>query len=139
MVIMMVSTDMLHSTLLPFHGEDLTANLSLVVIDEAHVYNGVFGSHVALIIRRLQRLFHLYNDDGDGDGDGGGRMQFVACSATIANPKQHLEALVGLAFKLIDSDSAPTGKRWFALWNPALKVETNVWRLQLFNGDGDNG
>jgi DEAD/DEAH box helicase domain-containing protein len=84
-----------------------------VVLDELHTYRGVFGSHVALIVRRLRRLCAHY----------GAAPQFICCSATSANPQEHLQALVGDPVTLIDADGAPQGAREFVLWNPPV-IET---------------
>jgi DEAD/DEAH box helicase domain-containing protein len=80
------------------------------VIDEAHVYRGVFGSQVGNVLRRLRRIFSLYNVS----------PQFICCSATIGNPGEHIEKLVGLPFEVIETDGAPRGRKDFILWNPPL-------------------
>ena len=107
--------DMLHRTLLPDHQRwaRLLANLRYVVLDESHIYRGVFGTHVALIMRRLRRLCAHY----------GSAPQFICCSATSANPQEHLQALVGDPVALIEGDGAPQGARAFVLWNPPLIEE----------------
>ena len=116
--------DMLHRTLLADHQRwaRLLANLRYVVLDESHTYRGVFGTHVALIVRRLRRLCAHY----------GSAPQFICCSATSANPQEHLQALVGDTVTLIEGDGAPQGARDFVLWNPPL-VEARR------NGERDNG
>ena len=103
---------MLHVGVLPHHDRwgDVLANLRFVVVDEAHVYRGVFGSHVANVLRRLRRLARVY----------GSEPQFVLASATIANPAQLAEALLGEPAAVIDSDTAPATERTIALWNPEL-------------------
>ena len=91
---------MLHAGILPNHGgwERLFANLAAVVVDEAHVYRGVFGSHVANVVRRLRRIAAAYGSD----------PRFMLTSATIANPSQLAERLTGVeAFELIDHDASP--------------------------------
>src|SRR5581483_6443773 len=110
--IVLSNPDMLHRTLLPDHARwaPLLANLRYVVLDESHTYRGVFGSHVALIVRRLRRLCAHY----------GGAPQFICCSATSANPQDHLQALIGAPVALIDDDGAPQGARAFMLWNPPV-------------------
>ncbi|MFN8502567.1 DEAD/DEAH box helicase [Kouleothrix sp.] len=110
--IILSNPDMLHRTLLPDHARwaGLLRNLRFVVLDESHVYRGVFGSHVALIVRRLRRLCAHY----------GAAPQFICCSATSANPREHLAALVGDGVTLIDGDGAPQGAREFMLWNPPV-------------------
>jgi DEAD/DEAH box helicase domain-containing protein len=110
--ILLSNPDLLHRTLLPDHRRwaALLAGLRYVVIDEAHIYRGVFGSHVALILRRLRRLCAHY----------GAAPQFICCSATSANPAEHLQALIGDPVEVIDEDGAPQGQRSFALWNPPV-------------------
>ncbi|MGQ9549688.1 MAG: DEAD/DEAH box helicase [Roseiflexus sp.] len=110
--IILSNPDLLHRTLLPNHSrwQGVLARLRYVVLDEAHVYRGVFGTHVALILRRLRRLCAHY----------GSAPQFICCSATSANPQQHLAALVGDEVQVIDDDGAPQGERTFLFWNPPL-------------------
>jgi DEAD/DEAH box helicase domain-containing protein len=110
--VVLSNPDMLHRTLLPDHQRwaPLLARLRYVVLDESHTYRGVFGSHVALIVRRLRRLCAHY----------GGAPQFICCSATSANPGDHLAALVGDPVRLVDDDGAPQGARQFMLWNPPV-------------------
>jgi DEAD/DEAH box helicase domain-containing protein len=110
--IILSNPDMLHRSVLPNHARwaGLLRNLRYVVLDESHTYRGVFGSHVALIVRRLRRLCAHY----------GSAPQFICCSATSANPQEHLQALVGSPVTLIDDDGAPQGSRAFMLWNPPL-------------------
>ena len=108
--------DMLHIGILPHHGawDELLANLAFVVVDEAHVYRGVFGSHVANVLRRLRRAAAIH----------GSRPRFLMASATIANPLELAEGLTGLEdFHLIDSDAAPRPERQIAMWNPPLLDE----------------
>ncbi|MDX6632289.1 MAG: box helicase protein, partial [Solirubrobacterales bacterium] len=104
--------DMLQMGVLPHHQRwgDFLANLGWVVIDEAHTYRGVFGSHVANVLRRLRRIARLY----------GASPRFIAASATIANPRELAERLTGEPFELIDDDSAPRAGRRIAIWNPPL-------------------
>jgi DEAD/DEAH box helicase domain-containing protein len=111
--IILSNPDMLHRTLLPDHRRwaAVLARLRFVVLDEAHIYRGVFGTHVALIMRRLRRLCAHY----------GAAPQFICCSATSANPHDHLSALVGDEVLVIDGDGAPQGGRTFVLWNPPLR------------------
>jgi DEAD/DEAH box helicase domain-containing protein len=107
--------DMLHVGVLPNHGSwgDVLANLAWVVVDEAHVYRGVFGSHVANVLRRLRRLARAY----------GAEPRFVLTSATIANPRQLGEGLTGLEMQLVDRDGAPHAERQVVMWNPPLVDE----------------
>ena len=106
--------DMLHMGILPFHTSwrDFFRNLRYVVIDEIHAYRGVFGSHVANVLRRLQRICAFY----------GANPQFICCSATIANPQEHAERLVERPFTLIDEsqNGAPRGPRHFIMYNPPI-------------------
>jgi DEAD/DEAH box helicase domain-containing protein len=108
--ILLTNPDMLHLGILPNHTlwADFFANLRFVVLDEAHVYRGVFGSHVGCVLRRLWRVCARY----------GSAPQIIACSATIANPGEHLRRLAGVEPVVVDDDGAPTGARDFALWNP---------------------
>ncbi len=110
--ILLTNPDMLHLGILPNHHLWATffRNLHYVVIDEAHVYRGVFGSQVGCVLRRLRRVCALY----------GSQPTFVACSATIANPAQHVETLTGLRPTVVDEDGSPRAKRTFILWNPPL-------------------
>ena len=111
--VVLTNPDMLHLGILPHHDAwaDLFANLAAVVIDEAHVYRGVFGSHVANTLRRLRRISAAY----------GCRPRFLLASATLANPLELAERLTGLdGFKLIDRDGSPSMERRIAIWNPPL-------------------
>ena len=110
--VVFTNPDMLHLGILPNHRTwyQFLRGLRYVVVDEAHVYRGVFGSHVANVLRRLRRLCRRF----------GGDPQFILCSATIANPAEHAERLVGLPFKVIDEDGSPYGGKHFALWNPPM-------------------
>jgi len=110
--VILTNPDMLHLGILPNHRSwsRLLRHLRYVVIDEAHTYRGVFGSHVAGVLRRLRRLCQLY----------GSNPQFICCSATLANPGEHVEKLVGLPFTIVNSDGSPQGEKDFILWNPPL-------------------
>ncbi len=104
--------DMLHASILPDHARwaDFLLRLSLVVVDEAHVARGVFGSHVAHVLRRLRRLVAHY----------GGDPRFVLASATVGNPVELGRALVGVPFDAVTEDRSPGGERLFALLNPPV-------------------
>ncbi|MBI3396052.1 MAG: DEAD/DEAH box helicase, partial [Spirochaetia bacterium] len=104
--------DMLHAGILPHHTNwiKLFENLEFVVLDELHTYRGVFGSHVANVIRRLLRICEFY----------GSKPQFLAASATIANPKEHAERLVGRPFTLIEKNGAPRGAKHVIFYNPPV-------------------
>jgi len=107
--------DMLHVGILPHHDRwgDVLANLRYVVVDEAHVYRGVFGSHVANVLRRLRRLAGVY----------GSEPQFLLASATIANPGELASSLLGVEATVIGDDAAPRAERTVLLWNPPLLDE----------------
>ncbi len=113
--VILTNPDMLHVGVLPHHDRwgDVLSNLRYVVVDEAHVYRGVFGSHVANVLRRLRRLARVYGAD----------PQFLLASATIANPGELAETLTGAAFTVVGDDAAPRAERTVALWNPALLDE----------------
>ena len=108
--IILTNPDMLHLGILPNHTlwSHFLANLKFVVLDEAHVYRGVFGSQVACVLRRLRRLCRFYGSD----------PQFICCSATIANPAEHVERLTGSTPLVVDDDGSPRGAKEFVLWNP---------------------
>jgi DEAD/DEAH box helicase domain-containing protein len=113
--LILTNPDMLHVGVLPHHDRwgDVLANLRYVVVDEAHVYRGVFGSHVGNVLRRLRRLARVY----------GAEPQFLLASATIANPGELAHSLTGLDFTVIGEDGAPKAERTVALWNPPLVDE----------------
>ena len=110
--LILTNPDMLHIGVLPRHDlwADVLHNLRFVVIDEAHVYRGVFGSHVANVLRRLRRLARIYGAD----------PQFIFASATIANPGELAHSLLGETAKVVGDDAAPRAERTIALWNPEL-------------------
>jgi DEAD/DEAH box helicase domain-containing protein len=107
--------DMLHVGVLPHHDRwgDVLSNLRYVIVDEAHVYRGVFGSHVANVLRRLRRLARIY----------GAEPQFLLASATIANPGELAQRLLGAPATVIGEDGAPRAERTVVLWNPPLTDE----------------
>ncbi|MGZ4398470.1 MAG: DEAD/DEAH box helicase [Gaiellaceae bacterium] len=110
--LILTNPDMLHVGVLPQHERwgDVLSNLRFVVVDEAHVYRGVFGSHVANVLRRLRRLARIY----------GAEPQFLLASATIANPGELAERLLGLPVSVVADDTAPRPERAIVLWNPEL-------------------
>jgi len=110
--IVVSNPDMLHQAILPHHTKwaQFFENLRYVVIDEIHSYRGVFGSHVANVLRRLQRVCAFY----------GAKPQFILCSATIGNPKAHAEALLEADVHAITESGAPTGDKHVLLWNPPV-------------------
>ncbi len=116
--LVLTNPDMLHVGMLPHHKGwgDFFANLRFVVVDEAHVYRGVFGSNVANVLRRLRRVCRIYQGIDT-------EPRFILTSATIANPGELAERLVGTEFELIDDDAAPKAGRRIAIWNPPLTDE----------------
>jgi DEAD/DEAH box helicase domain-containing protein len=110
--VILTNPDMVHIGVLPNHDRwgDVLANLRYVVVDEAHVYRGVFGSHVANVLRRLRRLARIYGAD----------PQFLLASATISNPGELGERLTGSRVTVVGDDGAPRAERTIALWNPPL-------------------
>ena len=113
--LILTNPDMLHVGVLPHHDRwgDVLSNLRYVVVDEAHVYRGVFGSHVANVLRRLRRLAGVY----------GAEPQFLLASATIANPGELARSLLGVDATVVADDGAPRAERTILLWNPALLDE----------------
>jgi DEAD/DEAH box helicase domain-containing protein len=110
--VVLSNPDMLHSGILPHHPRwaKLFENLRFVIIDELHAYRGVFGSHLANIMRRLHRVCRHYGSD----------PVFICSSATIANPKDLAEGLTGLPFELVDRSGAPRGEKFFLFVNPPV-------------------
>ncbi|NLB97947.1 MAG: DEAD/DEAH box helicase [Armatimonadetes bacterium] len=128
--VVLTNPDMLHVGILPYHGTWATffRNLKYIVIDEIHAYRGVFGSHVANVLRRLRRICRLYGSD----------PQFLCCSATVANPMELMQRLLGdgREVAIIDDDGSPRGARHFLFWNPPPlgdggRVSTNLEATQL--------
>jgi DEAD/DEAH box helicase domain-containing protein len=110
--VILTNPDMLHVGVLPHHDRwaDVLHNLRYIVVDEAHVYRGVFGSHVGNVLRRLRRLARVY----------GAEPQFLLASATIANPGELAASLAGIDVTVIGDDAAPRAERTVVLWNPEL-------------------
>ncbi|HLX20161.1 MAG TPA: DEAD/DEAH box helicase [Gaiellaceae bacterium] len=110
--IVLTNPDMLHVGVMPRHDlwGDVLHNLRYVVVDEAHVYRGVFGSHVGNVLRRLRRLARVY----------GAEPQFVLASATVANPGELAHRLLGVDVTVVADDAAPRAERTVAFWNPPL-------------------
>ncbi|WP_226010728.1 DEAD/DEAH box helicase [Halomicrobium salinisoli] len=122
--VLLTTPDMLHYGILP-HAHRLWdwffQRLETVVIDEVHEYRGVFGSHVSLVMRRLQRVVERFQEDADRDGDSDAGPEWICCSATIGNPVEHAAAVTGQpedAFDLVDEDASASGPRHWCLWNP---------------------
>ncbi len=110
--IVVTNPDMLHTGILPHHTKwiRLFENLRYVVIDEMHHYRGVFGSHVANVIRRLRRICEHY----------GSSPQFILCSATIANPAELAQHLIEQQVTVVDNDGSPRGRKYLVLYNPPI-------------------
>ncbi|KAL3418288.1 DEAD/DEAH box helicase [Phlyctema vagabunda] len=113
--IIFTNPDMLHITILPQEEKWRTflQNLKYVVVDEIHVYNGLFGSHVALIMRRLRRICAAL---------GNRHIKFISCSATVANPQDHFKTIFGIEnVRMTDFDGSPSGRKEFLCWNTPYK------------------
>jgi DEAD/DEAH box helicase domain-containing protein len=110
--LVLTNPDMLHSGILPHHTRwaRYFENLKYVVVDELHYYRGVYGSHLANLLRRLARICDFY----------GSKPQFICCSATIANPRELSEALTGQACELVERNGAPRGEKYFIFYNPPV-------------------
>ena len=110
--VVLTNPDMLHSGILPHHTKwaRYFENLRYIVIDELHYYRGVYGSHLANLLRRLQRICEFYSS----------KPQFICCSATIANPRELAEALTGEPFELVERNGAPRGEKYFIFYNPPV-------------------
>jgi DEAD/DEAH box helicase domain-containing protein len=113
--IILTNPDMLHLGILPHHTKwvNFFQNLRFIVLDEVHIYRGVFGSHVANIMRRLNRILDFY----------GTKETYVLTSATIANPVEHAEKLTGQPVDLVSEDGSPHGERNFIFFNPPIVNE----------------
>ena len=120
--VIFTNPDMLHMGILPSHAlwKDFFKRLHFVVIDEVHTYRGIFGSHVAQIIRRLRRICHHYGSD----------PQFILLSATINNPEGFATGLVQKPVKLVDNDGSPSAGKYFLLTDP--DISANFYAAQLF-------
>jgi len=121
--IIITNPDMLHAGVLPNHPKWIKffSCLKYIVIDEAHAYRGVMGSHVANVIRRLRRIAAFY----------GAKPQFILCSATIANPAQLASSLIGQDVELIDKNGAPRGEKHIILYNPPTEDKIQEKRLSV--------
>ena len=110
--VVLTNPDMLHTGILPHHTKwaRYFENLRYIVIDELHYYRGVYGSHLANLLRRLRRICEFY----------GSKPQFICCSATIANPRELAEALTGKPFELVERNGAPRGEKFFIFYNPPV-------------------
>ena len=110
--IVLTNPDMLHAGILPHHTKwmRLFENLRYIVIDELHTYRGVFGSHVANVLRRLKRIANFYGSD----------PQFICSSATIANPGQLASQLIEKEVEVVEENGAPAGEKLFVFYNPPM-------------------
>lgn len=127
--IVVTNPDMLHSGILPHHTKwtKLFENLKFIVIDEVHHYRGVFGSHLANVIRRLRRICEFY----------GSNPQFICCSATIANPGELASRITGAEVKLIDNNGAPSCEKHIIFYNPPLvNKELGIRRSSMLEAEG---
>lgn len=111
--------DMVHAAVMPQHARwaDFLSRLKLIVLDEMHVYSGVFGANMANLMRRLGRICAHYDV----------APQVIGCSATIANPEELARRIVGRPMEVIDDDGSPRGRRIYALWNPP-RIRGTQWR-----------
>ncbi|HEX3045435.1 MAG TPA: DEAD/DEAH box helicase, partial [Bacillota bacterium] len=123
----LTNPDMLHQGILPKHPSwsNFLANLKYIVVDEIHTYRGIFGSNTANVIRRLDRLCRHY----------GSSPIYIGTSATINNPRQHAENLLGVPMSLVDIDGAPHGQKYFVFWNPPYLDQTKTERKSA-NSEG---
>lgn len=110
--VIITNPDMLHAGILPNHPKwiKFLKEIRYIVIDEIHIYRGIFGSHVANVIRRLKRICRFYGSD----------PCFICCSATIGNPLEHASRIIGGEAVLLDKNGAPSGEKHFVLYNPPL-------------------
>ncbi len=125
--VILTNPDMLHSGILPHHTKwvRLFENLRYVVIDELHYYRGVYGSHLANVLRRLKRICEFH----------GSSPQFICCSATIGNPKELAEAIAAQPFGLIAESGAPSGDNYFVCYNPpVVNRQLGIRRSYLHEG-----
>jgi DEAD/DEAH box helicase domain-containing protein len=136
--VILTNPDMLHQGILPYHSRwsRFFSKLRYVVVDEMHTYRGIFGSNVANVLRRLRRVVGHY----------GARPVFILCSATIANPRELAEDLIGDACEVVSADGSPRGPKMFVLWNPALldsyrmeRKSSNVEAHELMVGLMESG
>ena len=118
--VILTNPDMLHVGILPYHTtwSAFFRNLKYVVIDEMHSYRGVFGAHVANILRRLRRVAEYY----------GSNPQFICASATVRNPGELAKDLIGIDVRVIDTDGSPAGEKIFVFWNPPFLEKTDERR-----------
>ncbi|MDI3539819.1 MAG: box helicase protein [Methanolobus sp.] len=120
--ILFTNPDMLHMSFLAWKHQwrGFLSNLRFIVLDESHSYSGVMGSHMANLLRRLNRVCELYGSD----------PQYICCTATIGNPVQHTSALIGKDVSLVDSDGSGRGAQKFVFWNPPLYENSRNFTLR---------
>lgn len=118
--VVLTNPDMLHVGILPYHTtwSDFFRNLRFIVIDEVHMYRGVFGANVANVMRRLRRIARYY----------GAVPQFVCASATVVEPDKLVKELLGIDATVIDNDGSPSGRKVFSFWNPPFLEKTGERR-----------
>ncbi|MFQ5834456.1 MAG: DEAD/DEAH box helicase [bacterium] len=121
--ILLTNPDMLQMGILPFHSawKDFLAGLRFVILDELHTYRGIFGTHTSHTLRRLKRILQLY----------GGKPQFIASSATIDTPEEFAQDLTGERFVRVSRDGAPSGKKYFVLWQSEASPYTEAVEIFL--------
>lgn len=129
--LVLTNPDMLHQGILPQHARwnRFFSHLRYVVLDEVHAYRGIFGSHLANVLRRLRRVCEHY----------GSAPQFICSSATIANPREHAAGLTERPMRLIDRDGSPRGPKRFVLWNPPLLDRAATGPQGNWRYGGDRG
>lgn len=120
--IIFTNPEMVHMSFLAWHHlwRRFFSHLKFIVLDESHYYRGVIGSNMANLLRRLTRIAKLYGAD----------PQFICCSATIGNPKEHTEALIGREVSVVDKNGSTTGPRKFMFWNPPLYLNKKGFTLR---------
>ena len=125
--VILSNPDMLHQGILPAHPKwaRFFSHLAYVVLDEMHAYRGIFGSHVANVLRRLGRVASHY----------GATHRWVMCSATIRNPGELAAGLIGRETLVVDDDGSPRGPKHFVFWNPPFVDDSRMERRSS-NGDG---
>lgn len=125
----LTNPDMLHQGILPHHARwnRFFTHLKFVVLDEVHAYRGVFGSHLANVLRRLSRICNHY----------GSQPQFICSSATIANPQEHAQRITGRPMELVTNDGAPRGPKKFIMWNPPPLTQAAQGKADDWRAGGD--
>src|SRR5207237_7564053 len=108
----LTNPDMLHTRIRPLHTKviRLFENLRYIVLDELHTYRGVFGSHLANLLRRLKRVAQFYGSD----------PRYICCSATIANPGELASGLIEREVEVVEENGAPAGEKLFVFYNPPM-------------------